>query len=438
MSVMDSMQGALEKYISPVAAKLNGSDVVKGMSRGMMHTMPIMLGVCVLAVLVNLPMEGWQAFLTGAGLSAVCNELLAITMNMLALYMVVSIAYSFGKLKGANGVTSALVTLGIFLVLMPLKVEVAERRASYFIDTTYLGSKGIFLAIILGLAVSGAYAWLNKRMNIKLPSSVPTMVVDSLSPTFVAIVMFTGAFLIKWGFTFTPWGNVFDCVNTLLAAPIMNVGSSPLAIIFAYSFSCILWFFGVHPSAIMNVFSPAISVCMLGNLEAFMAGTPVAELPHLAFITIYAVMSLGGSGQLIGLAISMIGAKSARFKSLFKVAAIPSLFNISEPMMFGVPVVLNPAFLVPMVIATPVTGSVAWGLAELGLNASFNPAVMAPWVLPKFVSGFLQGGFGLFVIVALCMVIATAIWYPFFRVADAAALKEEQEALGNVAEAEGK
>ena len=72
--MFSKMQAALEKYIAPIAEKLNGSDTIKALSRGMMYTMPITLGVCILAILVNLPIEAWTTFLTNSGLSAVCNE----------------------------------------------------------------------------------------------------------------------------------------------------------------------------------------------------------------------------------------------------------------------------------------------------------------------------------------------------------------------------
>lgn len=256
--MFSKIQALLEKYIAPLAEKINGSDTIKALSRGMMYTMPITLGVCILAILVNLPIPAWSAFLSSTGLSGVCNEVLTVTMNMLALYIVISIAYNNGKQKGINGITTAVVTLGVFLVLMPLVVNVEGRSTTYLINTAYLGSKGIFVAILLGMIVSNIYVFLMKKMSIKLPDSVPTMVTDSLSPTFVAIIIFTSAFLIKWALSLTAFNNLFDLINQLLATPIMNVGSSPWAIIIAYTFSNLLWFFGVHPSAVMNVFSPAI------------------------------------------------------------------------------------------------------------------------------------------------------------------------------------
>lgn len=425
MSFFEKMQAGLEKYIAPVAEKLNGSDVIKALSRGMMYTMPITLGVCILAILVNLPIGPWKEFLSSTGLAAVCNEVLTVTMNLLALYIVISVAYNHGKQKGVNGITTAVVTLGVFLVFMPLNVITEGRSTTYTISTGYLGSNGIFVAILLGILVSWLYAFLMKKIAIKLPDSVPTMVTDSLSPTFVAIVIFTLTFLCKWGLTFTPYHDLFNMINKLLATPIMSVGSSPWAIIIAYTFSNLLWFFGVHPSAVMNVFSPAISICMLGNLEAYMAGTPVADLPNLVFVTIYAAMSVGGSGNLMGLAISMLRAKSQRYKALIKIAGIPSVFNISEPMMFGIPIVLNPIFFIPMVIVTPVCSLIAWGMCNLGFANGTNPAVMAPWVMPKFISGFMCGGFGLCFIVIVCIVVSTLIYYPFFKIADKKALEEE-------------
>lgn len=427
--MFEKIQNTLERRVAPIAGKLNSSDLIKSLSKGMMYTMPITLGVCLLAILVYLPVDGWQTFLSSTNLGPVCVELLTVTMNLLALYIVISIAYNYGIAKGVNGITSAIVTLGVFISLIPLNANVGERSTTYSIDTSYLGSNGIFMAILLGLAVSGLFAWLMKRIAIKLPESVPTMVTDSLSPTFVAIIIFSLTFALKWALSFTSHGDLFDLVNEVLATPIMNVGSSPWAIILAYSFSGFLWFFGVHPSAIMNVFSPAISVTMLGNLEAFMSGTPASELPHLAFITIYAVMSIGGSGNMLGLALSMATAKSARYKTMFKLAFIPSLFNISEPMMFGTPVVMNPVFFIPMVLSTPVVGFIGWGLATLGLNNSLNPAVVSPWVLPKFIAGFMSGGWRLMVIVLICMVVATLMYLPFFKIADRQALLAEQEDL---------
>ena len=80
-----------------------------------------------------------------------------------------------------------------------------------------------------------------------------------------------------------------------------------------------------------------------------------------------------------------------------------------------------------MVLSTPICSLVAWGLCKLGFANSINPAVMAPWVMPKFISGFMSGGVKLLAVVLICTVISVVLYYPFFKVADNEALKEETE-----------
>ncbi|MDO4536834.1 MAG: PTS transporter subunit EIIC [Coriobacteriales bacterium] len=265
-------------------------------------------------------------------------------------------------------------------------------------------------------------------MGIKLPDSVPSMVTDSLAPTFVAMLTFTGAFIVKWAFSLTPFGSFYAFFNSVVSAPIMSFGASPAAIIVVYTFSNLLWFFGIHPAAILNVYSPAIITATMGNIQAFMAGTPSAELPYLEFSAVSTTLTIGGSGVMIGLAIAMLTAKSDRYKSLSKISFIPSLVNISEPMVFGTPVVLNPLFFFPLVLSVPIVGGVAWLLCNLGLANGFNPMISLPWIMPWPITNFMQGGIGFCAIGLISIVLSTALYFPFFKVADSMALKEEQEA----------
>lgn len=430
MALFDGIQSVLDKHVAPIAAKVNANQAIKALSTGMMSTMPITLGVALLAIIVNLPIEGLTAFLSSTGLADIANQVLAVTMNMLAVYLAASVAYHYGKARGLSGITSMIVTLGVFFVLLPLDIEATEYSVTYRINTAYMGSNGIFVAIILSLIIPVVLSFLMKHLSLKLPDSVPPMVTDSLSPTFSAIIMFTGACLIKWALGFTPWGNLFDLITTVIATPVMYVGSSPLAVIFVWTFASLLWFFGVHPSAVVNIYSPVITACILGNVEAFLNGQP---LPYLTWNVVYLVTQLGGTAEGIGLALSSLTAKSERYKALSKISFIPDLFNISEPLMFGMPVVLNPTFFVPVVLSTPVCCGLAWLMAILGLGNGFNPTVSAPWVMPWPITGFLQGGLGCLVVVLVCIVAATLLYYPFFRTADHMALADEKGAEAKAA-----
>lgn len=425
---MNKLQSFLEAHLGPFAEKLNKSDVIRTISMGMMSTMPVTLGVAILAILVYLPIPAWQTLTQNAGLYEIGVEVLTVTLNMLAPYEVIALARAYATIKKTSVINSIIVALGAFLILVPLNVIAGDYSNSYTISTTYLGSNGIFLAMIIGILIPAVYRHLMKHVGIKLPDTIPPMVTDSLSPTFAAMIIFGCAFLIKWGFSLTSFGNLFDFFNTVIAAPVMKLGASVPALLIAYTFANLLWFFGIHPSAILSAYGAALGIALAANVQAYMSGE---ALPYLQYQLIYTCLDIGGSGILIGLSLSMLTAKSERYKALKNLGFIPSLFNISEPIMFGFPVVMNPNFFIPMVLSVPVCGFVAWILTSLGLGSGLNPAIQMPWIMPKALTGLLQGGFGFFIVVIAVTAVSTLLYYPFFKMADNEALKEEKEAKEN-------
>lgn len=422
---MNKLQDWLQAHLGPLAAKLNKSDVIRTITTGMMGTMPISLGVSILAILIYLPIPAWQTFLSNSGLQEAGVEVLTVTLNLLAIYMVVSISKAYAGIKKISATNSIILALGTFMILCPLNVIKGDYSNSYTISTTYLGSSGIFLAMVIGIFIPFLYSHLMKHVGIKLPDSIPPMVTDSLSPTFCAMILFGGAFLVRWVFSLTPFGNLFDFVNIFVAGPVMKLGASPAGLLIAYWFSTLLWFFGIHPAAILGVYGSAIGIAIASNAQAFLTGQP---LPYLHFQVIYNLLGMGGSGILIGLALSILTAKSQRYKSLSKLSFIPALFNISEPVMFGFPVVMNPLFFIPFILAVPVCGGISWLLAVAGLGNSLNPVIQTPWAMPSVVTCFLQGGWKYALLCLIITGVSTVLYYPFFRMADNQALNEEQAA----------
>ncbi len=255
---------------------------------------------------------------------------------------------------------------------------------------------------------------------------VPPMVADSLSPMFAAIVLFTAVWFAKWGLSFTPWGNLFDMINTLIGTPVTMVGASPLAYIIVCSLQSIFWFFGVHPNVMLNFYAPVIMACSAANTEAIIAGE---ALPYGAWAVVALGTAIGGQANALGISISLLFTKSERFKAIRGIALVPSLFNISEPLMFGLPVVLNPTYFIPFVLNIPVCAIVVQALYALGLGAAFNPTIQLPWVLPQPVIAFMQGGIGCLVISVAVLAVSVLMYTPFTLMADRQALREEQAAL---------
>ena len=425
MAVFDKIQNIMDKTIAPVASKVADSKMLDALMGGMMCTLPMTLGVSVIAILINFPIPGFSDWVVSSGLMATGNSILTVTMNMMGIYISFFIGLRWGKVCGLSGYTGGIVSGAVFLAFMPQQSFEDIPMAS-FINTSYMGSNGIFVAILLGLIVPKVTAILMSKLEIKLPDMVPPMVADSLSPMFAAIVLFTAVWFAKWGLSFTPWGNLFDMINTLIGTPVTMVGASPLAYIIVCSLQSIFWFFGVHPNVMLNFYAPVIMACSAANTEAIIAGE---ALPYGAWAVVALGTAIGGQAIALGISISLLFTKSERFKAIRGIALVPSLFNISEPLMFGLPVVLNPMYFIPFVLNIPVCAIVVQALYALGLGAAFNPTIQLPWVLPQPVIAFMQGGIGCLVISVAVLAVSVLMYTPFTLMADRQALREEQAAL---------
>lgn len=427
MNFFDKLQTVMEKVISPIAKKMNENKVIKALASGMIATMPVSLGVAAICVLVTLPIPGWTDIVNSAGFAYIGNEIMSVTLSALAIYLVINVAYNYAQAEGENGMTAATISLGIFLMMMPVFIE----GKGYFlqaIETKYIGSDGIFVGMLISALSSMVYCKLcKKNLKLKLPESVPPMVTNSLSPIFIAIIMFTSMAVVKYLFYISPYNNIFNFFNSIIAAPILKFGATPAAIIAVYTFASLMWFFGVHPSPIISTYGVVLTTAMTANIEAFNAGN---VLPYLSYYIIYLCLFFSGTGNTLGLTLCFSKAKSERYKSMKAISLVPNLFNINEPVIFGTPVILNPIFLIPMILNTLLPGLLGWAVTSFA-TISINPTIEMPWVTPTFITAFIQGGIPLFLLILGCIVLTTIVWYPFFKIADDEALKEEMEGAVN-------
>lgn len=422
----------MSDFMLKVAQWITENKYIQALIGGMMSIMPITLGVAAVAVLVNLPFNGWQYFLQNtAGLHGHMNDLLAATSTLTALYISFAIAYHFGKNEGANGLTTGILSVATFLALMPQVIQ-ADAYGEYIVEglgRNFLGSEGVFVAMIIALFVGRLYTWLmTKNLKLKLPEGVPPMVAESLSPTFVAIILFAIVLAIRVLIGLTPQGNIFDLINEMVGRPIVNFGASPWAGVAVFTLVSFGWFFGIHPTAMMSVYLPVMMTAGIANTEAFLAGQ---AMPHVHFSAMMGIIAVGGTGGTLGLSFLMLRAKSAHFKAIGKVSLIPGLFNINEPFLFGMPLMLNPLFLIPMVANVAVAGVVVTIFYNLGAYSSMNPTVAMPWIMPAPIGAFFVGGWGMALAILTAIVAQAALYLPFFIIADRRAYAEEQKASGD-------
>lgn len=425
--MFSKVMDVIERVVQPFAARIGNNKYVKAITNGMLGIIPITVGVSFVSILVNLPIEAWQNFLTSIHILAPAQELITATSSLLAIYTVISISYSLAKEVGQDPKPTVLISTAVFILLMPQQITIGEETVNALLSSN-LGSNGIFVGIIIAILVSAFYNFLiRKNIRFKMPEQVPTNVSASMTPIIAAMIIFTLAFLVKYGLSLTSYGDIFSLLYEFLTKPAMFLGRSGWsAIVFYFMLRSVFWFFGIHPSPTNAIYLPLQATVLAANIEAMAAGQPI---PYIEFQIMAVLCTTGGTACTMGLAICMFTSKSERYKALNKIAFIPGIFNINEPYVFGVPLMLNPFMLIPMLLAPLVSGMIGIAFVQLGIvnSMNFNAAVSVAWVMPLPISAFMQGGLALLAASLLVIVAQTVIYYPFFKIIDTRAYNEELE-----------
>jgi PTS system cellobiose-specific IIC component len=228
--------------------------------------------------------------------------------------------------------------------------------------------------------------------------------------------------------------NMHDVIYKDIQAPLVGLGSGIIPTLIAVFFIQILWFFGLHGQVIINsVMDPIWNTLMIENLEAYTAGNPVPNIISKPFIEIYTV-GMGGTGMTLAVVFAiLLFMKSKQMKQVGKLGLGPGLFNVNEPIIFGLPIVMNPIVIVPWILAPMVVTLVSYFAMSTGLVPP-PTGVAVPWTVPFFINGIMATNSlagGLLQIVNLAIVFV--IWFPFLKTMDRMNVKKEQEEANKAA-----
>ncbi|GEN49084.1 PTS sugar transporter subunit IIC [Ligilactobacillus pobuzihii] len=429
MSVGQKIQSGLEKTLAPTAAKLGKSKILRSLSNGVIMTLPLTLGASIFMVIANFPIPAFTEWLNKIGVADQLNAIAGGTLNILALFISFTVAYCYTKELGAKPEVGGLLSLASFLILAPQMVGSGKASLAGFANS-YLGSQGIFVAIIVALLVGCSYSKLShfEKLTIKLPDSVPPMIADSFSPLIIGIIIFAGDFVVRLVFSFTSWGNVFDFINKIVAAPLMSVGGSVPAFIFVYMLANLFFWFGLHPAPIQSVMQTIATSMMLATITQSQAHEPLKYLSNLA---VFDFVNNDGTGSTLSLLVAaLIFGKSKRYRSLAKIAIGPNIFGINEPVIFGMPIMFNAIMVIPFVCSTLISAFIAWIAVKIHFITTINATVMMsmPWTLPKFITSFFTYGWQGVVLRIIVFITLICLYLPFFRILDQQEMKKELEA----------
>lgn len=421
----------IRDVLNNIVVWIQSNKVLSAVSSGMAGAVGLLLVGSIFSILRQLPFDAYQTYITTSGLKDIFNIPVQFTTNLFAVYAAFSIAYNYTTKSGKDGLMPGLLSLFTFLSFIPITKSEAGIDS---LEMTYLGSQGLFVAIIVGVLVAILYQTIiEKKLYIRMPESVPVFVQRGFASMTPCLVLGVIVVIINFLVRSAGLASVNSLIYTLIQMPLQNVVASPWAIVLAVFLTQIMWWFGIHGvSAVMSaVFMPILHPLTIENLTAYNAGLP---LPHLFHYDTLLLSFAGGCGATLGLCIAMTFlAKSKQYKTIGRLCLVPGIFGVNEPVIFGVPIVLNPRMFLPWVLYPTIVTIIGCICITYGIIEPYNGLHVSN--VPSFITSFLYMGIrgGIFNIL---VIIGSFFVYWFFGVKklDQEAYEQEQEAFTHASE----
>lgn len=414
---MNGFNAFMERYFMPIAGKMAEQRHLKAVRDGIIATMPLLIIGSIFLIISSPPVESWAEFM--APYAASLTIPVDATFGLLGLVAVFSIAYSLAKSYEMDELSAGVLSLSAFFVATPL-------TENGNIPLNLMGSEGLFIAIVLAIFTVEVYRFFEQRnIVIRMPEGVP----PSVWRAFSALIPGAAIIFIVWGVDLLLRSS-FDLslhgiVSAVLRQPLEAMGSSLWGAMIAIILIHLLWAFGIHGiSVVASVMAPIWYSLTEQNVAAQQAGEALPHVVGQPFMAIW--WAVGGSGMALALTLLFVfRARSKHLKGLGRGSIWASFFNISEPVIFGAPVVMNPLLFIPFIIAPLAVGVITYFSMSLGFVG--KPYIIVPWTTPPPFSGVLttgdwRGG----VLMTANLVVAIFIYYPFFRLYDKKLVEEEE------------
>lgn len=453
----------MEKHFMPVASKIGSQRHLVAIRDGFISIMPVTM-VGSIAVLLNVFLRDLPNTWFGVGNKFVQSVQQLININgnvyfgsivILGMVFTFALGYHLAKSYDVNPVAGGVVAFAsvvtcmnqsaIFDYILPgvssgslealkslgLNVSLAQNGTDVvlsgvsswgYLGNQYTGATGLFTCLIVGFISSMIYIKLMvKKVTIKLPETVPPAVSNAFAaiiPGTIAIYVFG---IITQICVATTGLYPNDLITKWIQEPLLSLSQGFFSVILVMFLMQLFWFFGLHGSNVMapiteGIYTPAL----LKNLEHWNQFQTTTDMPYLwTRGSIDAYAQIGGSGLTLGLVIAIfIFSKRSDARTVAKLSAPMGVFNINEPIIFGMPIVLNPIYIIPWLIIPPICAVIAYGFTAMGI---IPPVFLqVPWVMPVgFYAFFATGGNLLAAAVAILnVVISFLIWTPFVMLAN--------------------
>jgi PTS system cellobiose-specific IIC component len=371
---------------------------------GMVAVVPLTIVGGLFTILSHLPFASWDA------LVAPHRELLevpvAATFGLLAVVASLSIAYDLGKRLGQEAIVSASMALVIFLLLQIDMATMAVRMEG-------LGSQGLFTAILAAMVVVRVQKlFADWNVVIRMPASVPPVVHQS----FLSLTPLTFLILLVWTIRFVSGIDIDALIRSAFTPLVFALNTLPGILVYACLVT-MLWSVGINgDNAVDAIVAPIFLQYLAANVAALHAGQPLPYVTANGFFTTF--VNVGGTGATIALALILWRSKEPAFRQIGRLSLPTQVFQINEPIFFGLPIVLNPVFMAPYVLNALMLTAGTYLLMHWQIIQ--KPFVNVPWTTPPIVGHYLVtgGDWKAAVWGAVSIVLAMMVYYPFAKAAE--------------------
>lgn len=424
---MEKMNSFLDRTLVPLATKLNNQRHVAAVRDAFMLIFPLTIASSIVILVNNLLFSHDSFIVQLFGLSKIFPNLDTAqkvltpvangTINIMSIFITFLVAQILAKHFKADDTLVGLTSVAVFMILYPSPFSANDMNV---LSTQYLGAQGLFVAIIVGCLVGEFLSKLFqfKKLQIKMPDMVPPAVSRSFSGMLPIVIVVAVAAIFSFLISMVAPGGINELIYKSLQAPLRDLGGNVFGVLILAFLQTLLFSVGIHgPNTLNAVRSAIFTEQDLANLEFVNNGGSLWDVPYKETWGVLNDMfaNMGGTGMTLGLIIAIfIASKRADQREVAKMSLVPGIFQINEPMIFGLPIVLNPILIIPFII-TPMANILVGYFATVVFKIMPTPAISVPWTTPGIINLFLGTGGNIMgaVVGVVCLAVSVLIYLPF-------------------------
>ncbi len=419
----------LEDYVLPLASRLGQIRWLVALRDAFISLMPITIAGSLVVLIKSLVIAardhlGWETFAyLMQPLVSISNLVWRGTFSLYAFFFALALGYQLAKAFEGNRLAAAIVSLSSFALsianVAQIKFHGDNIAVKNAFDISQFSTTGLFTAILFGSIGFAIYlACYKGRIMIQMKANLPhaeQAAFDSMIPAMIAIFSIGGInylFQVMKGKYFGNW------LLTSIQEPLVKWGQGFGTVLLVTLLVQVFWFFGINGLGVLSpIFDSIWLTAQNGNITAIRNGHVPPYLWVRGSFDVFAWFG-GAGGTLMLIVAILIFSKRTDYRTIAKISLAPGIFNIGEPILLGLPVVLNPVYLIPFLLTPVVNVAFSYWISVMGL---VNPVQVAvPSIMPPIIGPFLACNYDWRAIILsiVDMLIALAIWSPFVIAAD--------------------